>query len=256
MAKKKTSVSKTVPVKKTAPKVSAKSSRKSSSAKPALFVKTPIEKNKNGQANSIRPVKVRKSSVAAVVLVILVLAFILAWMFNYRGLKGVVAAAVVNGQPIWRLSVVRETEKQAGKQTLQNLIRNSLIEQEARKQKVTVSEKEIDDEIKKVEVTLSKQGQKMDDVLKLQGLTRNDLRKLIRLDKLVSKMVGKDIKVSDKEIDAYIEKNRESLPQDQTEDQLRKSVTDNLRQQQLNERVQKWLSDLQAKAKVQEFVQY
>ena len=54
----------------------------------------------------------------------------------------------------------------------------------------------------------------------------------------------------------YIEKNKESLPADQTEEQLRKTVAENLRQQMLNEKVQKWLADLQAKAKVQYFVQY
>jgi foldase protein PrsA len=255
MVKKKTSASKAVPVKKSAPKSSVKSTKKTSS-KSAVVAKSSIEKNTSTQNSSLKPVQVRKSSVALVVLAILGLAFILAWIFNFRGLKGVFVAATVNGQPISRLAVVRETEKQAGKQTLQNLVRNSLIEQEARKQKVTVTDKEIDDEIKKVEESLTKQGQKMDQVLELQGLSRNDLRKLIRLDKLVSKMVGKDIKVSDKDIDAYIEKNRESLPQDQTEEQLRKSVVDSLRQQQLNEKVQKWLSDIQSKAKIQEFVQY
>ncbi len=170
--------------------------------------------------------------------------------------KGLVVAAVVNGNPIYRVNVVKETEKQAGKQTINNLVRNSLIEQEAKKQNITVTDKEIDDEIKKVESTLSKSGQKMDQVLQLQGLTKDDLKRLIRLDKMVSKMVGKDVKVSDSEVDAYIEKNRESLPAEQTEEQLRKSVSDNLRQQKLNEKVQQWLSDLQKKANIQYFVQY
>lgn len=197
----------------------------------------------------IRGVKVNKKY--AVLFIVLLLAVVL--IFRNRGLF---VAAVVNGQPISRLAVVKEAEKQSGKQTINNLVRNSLIEQEAKKQKITVSEKEINDEIKKVETTLSKQGQKLDQVLTLQGINRDDLRKLIRLDKLVGKMVGKDIKITDKEIMDYIEKNRESLPQDQTDAQLKTTVSNQLKQQALSEKVQKWLADLQAKAKIQYFVQY
>jgi foldase protein PrsA len=193
--------------------------------------------------------KLKKSYfiVAAVVLVAAAL------IVRYRG---AFVAAVVNGQPISRLSVVRETEKQAGQQALQNLVRNTLIEQEAREKKVTVSEKEIDDEIKKVEKTLSEQGQEIDQVLATQGLNREDLRRLIRLDKLVAKIVGKDIKVSDEEVNKYIESNREILPAEQNEEELKKTVSENLRQQKLNEKVQTWLTELQAKAKIQYFVQY
>ena len=174
-------------------------------------------------------------------------------IFNYRGLF---VAAVVNGEPISRLEIVKEAEKQSGKQTINNLVRNRLIEQEARKQKVTVSEQEIKDEVKKVEQTLSKQGQKLDQVLAMEGINRDDLRKLLRLNKLIEKMVGKDIKISDKEIADYIEKNKDSLPQDQTEEQLKQTVSKELRQQALNQKLQKWLADLQGKAKIQYFVQY
>ncbi len=170
--------------------------------------------------------------------------------------RSLFVAATVNGQPISRVKVVKEAEKQSGKQSLENLIRNSLIEQEAEKANVTVTDKEIDDEIKKVETTLSKQGQKIDQVLELQGLTREDLRKLIRLDKIVGKIVGKDINVTDAQINDYIEKNQESLPQDQTEDQVKKSVSERLKQQELNTKVQKWLESLKSKAKIQYFVQY
>lgn len=218
--------------------------KKSAAAKKSAPKKIEAPIKTNG-----KPLKIRKSFVVFIVIIAVITALIVRY-------KGLFVAASVNGQPIFRLTVIKEVEKQAGKQAMSNLVRNSLIEQEARKQNVTVSEKEINDEIKKVEATLSKSGQKMDQVLALQGLTKEDLKKLIRLDKMVSKMVGKDIKVSDKDIDAYIEKNKESLPEGQTEEQIRKSVSDSLRQQLLNEKVQKWLADLQAKAKVQYFVQY
>jgi len=240
MAKSKKPTTKTA-AKKSAPKKSS--------------VKTPVKKasdvsiNTISKLKSIKSLKVKKSY-AILVLVMFVLGALL-----YYG-RGLFVAAVVNGQPISRVSIIKETEKQAGKQALDNIVRNTLIEQEARKQKVTVTEKEIEDEIKKVDEKISAQGQKLDDVLVMQGMTREDLRRLIRLDKLVGKIVGKDIKVSDSEINDYITKNKDLLPKDQTEEQLKKVVSEEIRQQKLNQKVQTWLASLKASARILYFVQY
>ncbi|HSW48077.1 MAG TPA: SurA N-terminal domain-containing protein [Candidatus Saccharimonadales bacterium] len=241
------SKSKLIPVKKIVrSKPSASKSVKSAPAK----VSSSKPKTNNSPIYSDSPAFRIKKLYIGLIIVILLVGFL---VFKYRGLF---VAAVVNGQPISRMEVVKETEKQSGKQVINNLVRNTLIEQEAKKQNVTVTDKEIDDEIKKVESNLSKQGQKIDQVLAAQGLTREDLRKLIRLDKLVGKMVGKDIKITDKEVADYIDKNKESLPQDQSEDQLKTTVAAQLKQQALSAKVQTWLADLQNKAKIQYFVQY
>jgi foldase protein PrsA len=139
---------------------------------------------------------------------------------------------------------------------MNTLVRNLLIEQEANKQHITVSDKEVDDEIKKIQDNLSKQGQKIDQVLKAQKMTTQDLRRLVRLDKLVGKMVGKDIKVSDKEVNDYIAKNKDVLPQNANKDQLKKQVADQIKTQKTNEKVRTWLSDMQSKAHIQYFVTY
>lgn len=237
--KKKATVKKSDPVKTAAVKKSK------TSTKPQVFAKA----NVADSSRSSKPSPLRK---LYVVLIILVVALI-ALAFKYRG---VFVAATVNGQPISRLSVVKESEKQSGKQIINNLVRNNLIEQEAKKQNVTITDQEIDTEIKKVEDNLKKSGQKLEQVLSVQGLTKEDLRKLIRLDKLVGKMVGKDVKITDKQITDYIDKNKESLPQNQTEAQIKTTVAAQLKQQELNTKVQAWLANLQSKAKIQYFVQY
>jgi SurA-like N-terminal domain len=250
---------KSTPVKKATKKTVAASS-KAPSKTTTPKTTTPVQKTSvepkvstasSAQAKSAetKPIKIRKAYVILVACVIIFAAL----LYFFRGWF---VAAVVNGQPVSRMSVIKEAEKQSGKQALDTLVRNDLIEQEARKQNVTVSDKEIDDEIKKVEAQLAKQGQKIDQVLAMQGMNRNDLRRLIRLDKLVGKIVGKDIKVSDKEIDAYIEKNKDALPQGQSETELRASVKEQLNQQKLNAKVQTWLADVQKKANIMYFVQY
>lgn len=242
--------------KKTTKPTAAKSAPKKAPAKKTAKSKSVLSGTPTAIINGIslkdrlpKSLKLRKSHLIFILIIVIAAALLV----RYRG---VFVAAVVNGQPISRVEVVQEAEKQAGQQALQNIVRNTLIEQEAREKNITVSDQEINDEIKKVEDNLKEQGQELDQVLATQNLSREDLRKLIRLDKLVAKIVGDGIDVTDEEVSEYIETNREILPADQTDEELSTTVRENLRQQKLNEEVQAWLTELQAKAKIQYFVQY
>ncbi len=196
-----------------------------------------------------RAIRVHRSSII-VALVIILLGVLL-----YFG-RGFIIAAVVNGQPISRFSLIQETEKASGRQALASLIRNALVEQEARKQNVTISEKQINDQIKTIENNLSKQGQKIDQMLALEGMTRDDLRRIIRLDLLVTKLIEKDIKITDKQVNDYIEKNKETLPKDKSEAQLKKEVAEQLKKEQLPQKAQAWFAELEKKANIMKFVDY
>lgn len=263
MATKKTST-KSAPARKPAANTARKSETKttvrskSSSSRTAAVRSTAakttitpeiIEKPTTTPQTKQKAFKIKKSYLILAAVVIIIGSLLLIF-------RNLFVAAVVNGQPISRLEIVQEAEKQSGKQVLTTIIRNKLIEQEARKQNVNVSEKEVDDEIKKLEGNLQKQGQKLDQVLTMQGMTKNDLRKLIKLDKMVGKLVGKDIKITDQQVNEYIEANKESLPADQNENDLKNTVREQLKQQQLNEKVRTWLEDIQKKAKIDQFVSY
>lgn len=193
--------------------------------------------------------KIHKSTLI-IAIVIVLLGVVL-----YFG-RGFIVAAVVNGQPISRLEFVQGVERQAGRQVLSGLVRNILVEQEAKKQNIMITEKQINDQIKSVEDNLKKQGQDIDKMLALEGMTRGDLQKIIRLDLMVTKMVEKDIKVSDKEVNDYIEKNKEILPKDQSESQLKKTVAERLQKQQVSQKAQEWLVNLEKTAKIVKFVNY
>jgi foldase protein PrsA len=241
---------KTTATKKAAPK---KSSPKSAVKSTAPITKTePEQKTTTAAASasstSVQQVRIRKSYVALIVIILLLGAAI----YYFRGLF---VAAVVNGQPISRLEVVQQAEKQSGKQTLDTLVRDALIEQEAKKENVTVSDKEVNDEITTLQNNLKKQGQTLDQVLATQGMSPDDLKRLIRLDKLVQKMVGKNVKVSDKEVADYIDKNKDTLP-NTDEATMKKQVKAQLTQQKTNEAVQTWLANIQQKANIVYFVQY
>lgn len=164
--------------------------------------------------------------------------------------------AIVNGQPISRISVIGELEKRDGKQTVNSLITQTLILQEAKKRNIDVSAAEIKDMTKQLEDSLKKQGQNLDTALSLQGMTRNDLETQLRIRKLVEKMLAKDVKVTDKEVNDYVEKNKATIPENLKPDEATKAARQQLEQQKLSAKAQSFIQDLQSKAKIQYFVNY
>lgn len=247
----KTAATKTTekPVRKTtARKASAKATTvKTTTVKSSVPVTKP-DTEKTTNASTVQTVKLRKSYVILIIVIILLGAA----LYYYRGLF---VAAVVNGQPISRLEVVEQSEKQSGKTTLDTLVRDALIEQEAKKENVSVSDSEVNSEISTLSNNLKKQGQTLDQVLQTQGMTEDDLRNLIRLDKLVQIMVSKNVTVSNSEVNDYIAKNKASLP-NLSGSALKAQVKSELLQQKTNDAVQAWLANLQAKAHIEYFVQY
>lgn len=171
-------------------------------------------------------------------------------------LRSLFVAATVNGQPITRPYLVQELERQGGKQTLNTLITKTLIFQEAKKQGVTIEKKEIDEELTKVKENLASRGQNLDQILQDQGLTKESLEEQIRMEKLIEKLIGKNVQISDGEVEEYIEKNKESFPDNQDSKQVRETVKAQLRQQKMSSEFQVWLEDLRKAASIKYFVNF
>ncbi len=246
MPEKKTQKTTAKPTKTKTPSRARKSSVKTQAVQSEKTVNK--ENASSPRLASLRSVRVRRTYIIiAAVILLLVAGIFLA--------RNYLIAAMVNGQPISRLSVISELERQGGKQTLDTIITKTLIAQEAKKRNVTVSQKDIDNELKRLEQQYSTQGQKLDQVLAMNGMTKDQLVELIETQKRIEKMVGEQ-KVTDKEVDEYIERNRESLPQDQDEAVLKKNTKERLQQQKLNEKAQTFLDDLRKNAKIDYYVQY
>lgn len=195
-------------------------------------------------ANRLKQPKV---FIPLIIVILIVIAFFL---------KGLFIVALVNGQPITRLSVIRELEKQGGRQTISSLVNQALILQEAKKKNVVVSQKEIDDSVKEVEDSLKTQGQNLDTALAAQGLTRGDFLMQLKLRNLVEKLLEQQIKVTDQEISDYIEENKETLPTDVSEDEMKKGIREQLEQQKMATKSQEWIENLNKNAKINYFVNY
>lgn len=196
-----------------------------------------------------RAVRFRKSYAIVILAVILIVGLL------YAG-RGLFIAATVNGEPISRLTIISELERQSGKQALDSMVTKTLILQEAKKRNVTVPEQEVNDEIKKIETELKQQGQDLDQALAMQGGDRESFRDQIRIRKILEQLFGKEIQVSDKEVADYIASNSATLPQDANQQALQASIKQQLEQQKLSEKLQTWLAELRQKAQVNYLVNY
>lgn len=215
-------------------------------ASSANFTKTEEEVKQTSSANRIFRVK---RSYFWIVLVLLLLIAVVFLVRNY------LIAASVNGQMISRYSVIKELERQGGKQTLDAIVTKTLITQEAKKRNVNITPSDVDAELKRINDNLSKQGQKLDQVLALQGMSKDQLVEQIKLQKMIEKMVG-STGVTDKDVNDYITNNKESLPQDLDEKTLKVQVRQRLEQQKLNEKAQTFVENLRKTAKIDYYIKY
>ena len=164
--------------------------------------------------------------------------------------------ASVNGELIGRMSVVKELEKQSGKKTLDVIILKTLISQEAKKRKVIISQKDIDAEIQKIEANITAQGSTLDQLLQQQGMKKSDLTKEVKIQLLVSKMAGENVTVTDKEIDDFIDSQKNQPSANPDQQISRDEVKLQLKQQKLQQKIQTFVAGLKDKAKINYFIEY
>lgn len=170
--------------------------------------------------------------------------------------KSLFIVAIVNGEPVSRLSVVKELEKQGGKAILDRLITKKLILQEAKERNVAISQNDIDQELKKIAASLESQGTTIDQTLASQGMSRDQLVDELKIQLIVQRMVEKNVTITDKEIDEFIATNKNQLQEGITEDKLRQQSIEQIKQQKLQGKTQEFIKSLLDKAKIINFVQY
>lgn len=193
----------------------------------------------------------KSNKVLAIGIILVMIAFVSGYY-----LKGFVVAATVDGKPIWRFKVVKQLERYYGANVLDNLITQRLIEKEAQEKGITISEEEIDDAIKELEDNLGGSGATLDEALAESNMTREDLRKDYRVNLLIEKVVTGRINVTDEEVQAYIDENKDSFPEDTDLEQVKTLVKEQLTQDKLNQEYQSLVQELREKANINSLVDY
>jgi foldase protein PrsA len=165
--------------------------------------------------------------------------------------KGFFVAAIVNGSPISRLSVVQELEKQGGKQALESMITEKLIKKELEKNNIVVESSAVDTKIKEIESQVIAQGGTLEGALIEQGMTIEELKEQLQTQLKLEKVVAEKVVVTDAEVDSYITTN-DITPSEEVKVQVKEQI----RQQKFQAEAQKWIADITAKANIKYYVTY
>lgn len=190
---------------------------------------------------------IRKPKIFVPVIIIVLLALV--YIF-----KSAFVVAMVNGQPITRAQFNQELQAQAGKQVMDSLVTETLVEQEASRRHITVSQSEIDAQVKTIQAQLAQQGQTLNSALAARGMTQDEFMTQLKLQTLIQKMFVNQIKVTPQQVNDYISKNKDSLPTGESQTQLQAQVKQQLQQQQLSQEAQNLIQKLQNQAHITYFV--
>jgi foldase protein PrsA len=158
--------------------------------------------------------------------------------------------ASVNGESISRLAYYQALDRQYGKQTLDNMVTEKLINQEAAKANLDIPQEKVDAEIAGIESNLEAQGQSLDDALLIEGMTRQDLIDQIVTKLKVEALGSSDAQVSQEQIDEFLEQNKDFLPEDLDEAEREDLAREQLESQSGNQNIQAWLDSVKASAQI------
>jgi hypothetical protein len=196
-------------------------------------------------SSMISPTTTKRPLIVFIVVVILVGAFLYAkrsWFI----------AAVVDGKPIFTWDLNKALQTRYGAQTLEGMIGEILIADQAKKNNITITNDSLDARQKEILDSLGA-NVKLDDLLKYQGLTKEEFGNQLKLQMTVEKILTKDLTISDSDIDTYIASNRATLTATdpaKIRDEAKKAIVNNT----VTEKLQTWFADIRAKAKIFKFL--
>lgn len=179
-------------------------------------------------------------------IVVLVIVLLAGGWFAYARTQ---TAAVVNGKPISKVEFYRRLEKRAGKQILDEMIVEELILQEGDKKKVSISEKELEKKLAEMKDRMGGEA-KFKAQLKQSRYTVEEINKQLEIQAIVERILGKDIKITDEEINKYYEQGKEWQFKDKKLDEVRGQIAETLKQQKYEANLPKWIEGLKKKAKI------
>lgn len=233
-----------MPAKRTSSTAKTKKTVQKKSATTTSVVKASIAKS--AREKNFRTYLTRRNLLATFAIIVIIIAGIF--------LRNKLTVATVNGEAIGKIQFLNELEKEDGKRVLENLVTQKLIDQESKRRNISISDQEVNSEIEKIKDSLKKRGQNIEEVLAVRGLTIDKAKEQIKNNLILKKLLSDSIKVSDKEIDDYIEKNKESTQPDPNIEIEKNTVRDQLEQQKLEEKAQELLKKLQSQAKINYFI--
>ncbi|MEK5236814.1 peptidylprolyl isomerase [Paenibacillus sp. FSL L8-0470] len=122
------------------------------------------------------------------------------------------AVATVNGTDITKAQLYDKLIEAGGEATLKNLITTTLVDQEAKKANVTVTDEDLNAEIEDLKTQLGGE-EALNAALSQSNMTLDDLKKQMPMQVKIRKLIEPKVTVTEKDISAYYDENKASFNQ-------------------------------------------
>ncbi len=160
-------------------------------------------------------------------------------------------AATVNSSPVTNLDLQMRLNKDFRAQTLNELINERIILNEASKNNAVVSEEDVNRKISEIETSVGGKDA-LNALLSQQGQNRDTIKQQIKLRLTIEKLYEKDATVSADEVAKFIDQNKNQLRATDSAGQ-QKEAYDAIKNQKLTQIFSQKFQELRSKAKIQIF---
>lgn len=141
---------------------------------------------------------------------ILVIALVLNFILVSCGKSNGEVVARVNNEVITKDELYDYLVKENGQTAINALVANKIIDLEAKKQNVKVTDKDVDKEIDKIAEQYG--GREIfEQFLGMYGASLDDIKENIKVNIKIEKLLGSDVKITEDEMKTYFEENKESF---------------------------------------------
>ncbi|NLM37604.1 MAG: foldase [Firmicutes bacterium] len=158
-----------------------------------------------------------RSTTQKVVIVLIVISLVSGAFLGFRqlfaGSRSTVVASV-NGEKITKDELYQLLLAQAGQQGLNVLIAQKIIDLEAKKQKITIAEAEIEEALAKYYDYYGGE-EAFTQIMAMQGTSLAEVKKNITNTLKIKKLLEPRIKVTEEEMKAFFEENKEDFAQEE-----------------------------------------
>lgn len=214
---------------------------------PAISSEITISQGSSSQSNSLLAnLKNYRPSKNVLLITLLIILFALAL---YK--KSWFIAASVNGQPITNFALLSKMNQQYRSQTLDQMISEKVINDEAIKNGIIIKDNDIQTKIAVYEKQVGGK-EAFDSLLAQQGQNRADVVNQIRFSLIIEKLFEKEATVSADDIQKFIEQNKDQFTSSDSAVQT-KEATDTLKQQKIGQLFRTKFPDLKKAANIKIF---
>lgn len=160
--------------------------------------------------------------------------------------EATITAAKVNNTIITEGQYISKLKERDSGQTLDFLVTEELIKQEANKKGVAVTSEEVDQEFKKWKGSVGSEEQ-YKQMLEQYGMTEKQLKEQMKSSLLIEKILKDELKVTQEEMKKYYDENKDRFGTANFEE-MKEKIEQMLVNQMKQEKIPLWIDELKKNA--------